>query len=191
MLACILVVVLTVLNLILYHKVFNVFYFDLGRGLTRELVTSFFIAIIEASLIMHFGKIALVIIGIILLLIGVLFAIKEIIATVKEGKEWYVNIKEKIEKRKADKAAGETVSNKPTTQEPIVAINNQQKDSDSISYIEPVTMLEGTSREVIKEKEEIKSETKSEFMFCPHCGEKISRTAKFCNYCGKSNTYNK
>ena len=26
-------------------------------------------------------------------------------------------------------------------------------------------------------------------MFCPFCGNKIERTAKFCNYCGKENAY--
>lgn len=28
-------------------------------------------------------------------------------------------------------------------------------------------------------------------MFCPHCGKKILRTARFCNFCGKQNNYNK
>lgn len=41
-----------------------------------------------------------------------------------------------------------------------------------------------------KEENESKGNV-NDTMFCPFCGEKISRKAKFCNYCGKENNYTK
>ena len=34
----IIVVALTVINLVLYHKIFHVLYFDLGKGLLKEII---------------------------------------------------------------------------------------------------------------------------------------------------------
>lgn len=42
------------------------------------------------------------------------------------------------------------------------------------------------------EEKTVKDELeKSKKMFCPYCGKQIFRTAKFCNFCGKANSYNK
>lgn len=41
-------------------------------------------------------------------------------------------------------------------------------------------------------KTEIQEEKKvKETIFCPYCGKQILRTAKFCNFCGKGNSYGK
>lgn len=50
------VIVLTVINLVIYHKVFQVLYFDLGKGLLKEIVVSVFLAIIELSVILWVFK---------------------------------------------------------------------------------------------------------------------------------------
>lgn len=48
-----------------------------------------------------------------------------------------------------------------------------------------------SSSSVAIEKEEHEVGNKSETIFCPFCGNKILRAAKFCNYCGKENNYRK
>lgn len=44
-------IALVVFNIVLYHKIFDVVYFDLGRGILKELFWAFLIAAIEAGLI--------------------------------------------------------------------------------------------------------------------------------------------
>lgn len=52
------IVVLMIINLVLYHKIFNVLYFDLGKGLLKELIGAFFAAALEmAAITMLFGKV--------------------------------------------------------------------------------------------------------------------------------------
>lgn len=41
------------------------------------------------------------------------------------------------------------------------------------------------------EIEKTEDVNKLESIFCPFCGNKILRTTKFCNYCGKENNYNR
>ncbi|MCI8377966.1 MAG: hypothetical protein HFH72_05515 [Lachnospiraceae bacterium] len=48
--------VLVVFNIVLYHKIFDVVYFDLGKGLLKEIVGSFIVASLEIGLIMYVGK---------------------------------------------------------------------------------------------------------------------------------------
>lgn len=47
---------LTVLNIILYHKIFDVLYFDLGKGLLKEILGAFIVAYLEMALIVYVGK---------------------------------------------------------------------------------------------------------------------------------------
>ncbi len=49
--AFILVVIFTVINLRIYHKIFHVVYFNMGQALFREIFWSFFIAMFEAGVI--------------------------------------------------------------------------------------------------------------------------------------------
>ena len=46
--------------------------------------------------------------------------------------------------------------------------------------------------EKVSNTEDLNSNKKvNDTMFCPYCGNKIERKAKFCNFCGKTNDYNK
>lgn len=47
---------LVVFNIFLYHKIFDVVYFDLGQGLLKEVVGAFLVAALEIGLIVSVGK---------------------------------------------------------------------------------------------------------------------------------------
>lgn len=49
-------VFLVIANIVLYHKIFNVIYFNLSSGLMKELVASIFVAIIEIAIVGAVGK---------------------------------------------------------------------------------------------------------------------------------------
>lgn len=66
----ILIIIFAFLVWIAYHKIFSVFYFDLGRGLIKETIISLSGGAVIAYLIMHFWFIGIPLI--ILVLYGVL-----------------------------------------------------------------------------------------------------------------------
>jgi uncharacterized membrane protein len=57
-----LIILFTIINLVIYHKCFRVVYFDLGKGIFREIFFSAFIAMFEAGLVVKFGKIIIAIV---------------------------------------------------------------------------------------------------------------------------------
>lgn len=57
-----------IFNLVIYHKIFKVYYFNLGRGLMKELIASIFFASIETAIALRIGKYVLIVIGIILVI---------------------------------------------------------------------------------------------------------------------------
>ncbi|MDO4332226.1 MAG: PsbP-related protein [Eubacteriales bacterium] len=59
----VLVIIFTVLNLVIYHKLFRVVYFNLGAGLLKELIVCFILALVEAGLVITFFASALSIVG--------------------------------------------------------------------------------------------------------------------------------
>ena len=58
--------------LVLYHKIFEVYYFDLGHGLLKELGVSFFLGIIMTGLTFHFWWLT----AIIIIIAGLVFKSK-------------------------------------------------------------------------------------------------------------------
>ena len=54
--------------------------------------------------------------------------------------------------------------------------------------MEKAKMEEGNSDLGSKDQKKV-SEEKDTYMFCTHCGKRILRTTKFCNFCGEKNTY--
>lgn len=52
----ILLCVLVIINWLVYHKLFRVVYFDLGRGLIKELVGCFLVAVLELVIILFAGE---------------------------------------------------------------------------------------------------------------------------------------
>lgn len=179
--ALILIAIFTVINLVLYHKVFDVYYFG-GQAMVKELVTAIFIAIIESALVVSFGGYILIIIGIIIVIVLIVKAVKK--HTESSGNVDSINKENKStvnvqSEKKAPIKENVTEVKKPTPVKPkenITPVKKEEKKAEK-----PVTKTEPTSSNT----------NKSDKMFCPYCGEKILRTAKFCNYCGKSNSYNK
>lgn len=45
-----------VVNLVIYHKIFNILYFNLGKELLKEVVGAYIVACIEAGLIIMVGE---------------------------------------------------------------------------------------------------------------------------------------
>lgn len=55
-LALILVVVFMIINLVIYHKIFTVTYFNLGKGCIQELFFAWFVAMLEMGFVVTIGK---------------------------------------------------------------------------------------------------------------------------------------
>ncbi|MBE5892219.1 MAG: hypothetical protein E7286_02435 [Lachnospiraceae bacterium] len=49
------ILILAVINWVIYHKIFRVLYFDLGKGLVKEFICCFLVAAVEAALIVYVG----------------------------------------------------------------------------------------------------------------------------------------
>lgn len=90
-------IALTILNFFLYHKIFDVLYFDLGKGLLKEIIGSYIVAVIEIAFITKIGKYLLNFVisllktglGLLVIIIGisiVVYVIYSIIKAVK-GKQ--------------------------------------------------------------------------------------------------------
>jgi hypothetical protein len=67
----ILVVVFTIINMVIYHKCFSVVYFDLGKGIMRELVFAVLIAWGETALVVKFGKIIVVVVIVVAVILSI------------------------------------------------------------------------------------------------------------------------
>lgn len=77
-----LVVIFTIINLRIYHKIFHVVYFDLGQGLFREIFYSALIALFEAGIVIKFFSGVIGVIGKILLLLLKVLLILAVIAII-------------------------------------------------------------------------------------------------------------
>jgi len=212
----ILVVFFMILNLVIYHKIFSVFYFDLGKGLLKELIGSFLLACLETGLVVKVGGYALIGIGIIL----VIAIIKKIVGKVSKKDD--SSSDDDIPSTENATTGNDEIQSKNTTESttesvcleeghddvvPVETALNYVKSNisqwskvEAIKYFRDAT---GTDLKTAKEyidplyepvsipkNEEVIVE-KKEKMFCPYCGKQILRTVKFCNFCGKSNSYDK
>ena len=155
----ILVPIFTVVNLVIYHKIFSVMYFDLSQGLFKELVTAFIIAIFESALLVYFAISILKVVIIIAIIIACIIAIIKIAAVVIEKKE---------EKNKTEFAEEQDVTSEMQEDESVFETKNASEN----------TSEENDNR---VNNENISANGKIK---CPWCGKEISATAKFCNYCG-------
>jgi len=77
-----LIVIFTIINLRIYHKIFHVVYFDLGQGLFREIFYSALIALFEAGIVIKFFSGVIGVIGKILLLLLKVLLILAVIAII-------------------------------------------------------------------------------------------------------------
>lgn len=172
---CVVVLFFTVLNLVLYHKFFDVYYFSLGHGLAKEIGASVLIAIVEAALLMYIGGYVLAILGIIIVIALIVKAIKKFTGG-SEG---------------TDAVQASAMSTNKTMEAKV----NEFKEtiSSNVQKVEKAIKTDTAvaTNNIEKKVRNDNAQNVPEDMYCPHCGKKISRSAKFCNFCGKANSYNK
>lgn len=165
MLLLIVIIVLMVINLFLYHKMFGVVYFDLGAGLVKEIGGAFFVALIEIALVQVIGKSLL---GGILSIVG--WIIKALIIVAVVTAAIYIVyrvvkiVRERMERKEDDIETDSSIKMKQTSD---TAKNNEYE---------------------MERQQSKKADTKNiqkVVGYCPYCGEKIAKNAMFCNFCGK------
>lgn len=84
-------IALTIVNFFLYHKIFDVVYFDLGKGLLKEIIGSYIVALIEITFITKIGKYLLKFVisllktglGLLVIIIGISIVVYVIYSIVK------------------------------------------------------------------------------------------------------------
>lgn len=76
--AGIILVALILINWWLYHKIFNVVYFNLGAGIWKELVGCFFVAAFELAFLMKIGQTLLKIVLVVALIAAAIIVVKVI-----------------------------------------------------------------------------------------------------------------
>lgn len=156
--------ILMIINLLIYHKIFRViFYFDLGKGIIKEIMCGYFAAAFEVAVVMMLGKYLLggifdflgsivsgilAVIGWILKLILIIAAVAIIISLVRKIIN---NIKNK-------KEGGEVTEGKTATK--------------PLSLLQKWNLPQG-----MKVKREVK--------FCAYCGKPMEKELAACSFCGK------
>lgn len=173
-------ILLAIINLIIYHKIFAVYYFDLGAGLKKEIFYAFFFALIEVGLIAKVGP--YILIG-----IGVIIAITIIVIVIKNTRA---------------KSSTDGVENNSGVDEKILNSNEKDCEPTLNNYSDAsIASQESTINRVISEesfqlgesntfdKNDYNLEINGLFKYCTHCGKQIKRGAKFCNFCGEQTAY--
>lgn len=201
----IVVLFLSVVNFVIYHKIFSVIYFDLGNGLLKEIIGCFLCAIFEAAIFMMVGPYVLVVLGIVLAIILIVKYINkkknETVSTNKVdnlhnvktndsdknyaqsvyGTENGLGDYKVVSDKTSQYSGGKNTSNSKTFQE-----------KEGMTWKNETGNFTGKVDTVYNQQENIKQSSKQDTrIFCPYCGEKILRTAKFCNFCGQTNSYGK
>ncbi len=178
-----LIIGFTIFNFIIYHKIFRVIYFDLKSALFKEFATCFFFAGIETALIMVIGPYILVGIIIIAIILGIVAFVKKLRSSSEEKEQETSNTQKNMDNHeKKSKAKKNNAPSADTIETPKYVQGNDEKQKRMTK-----------EADAVEDACEIQNKAKanSDKMFCPYCGEKILRTAKFCNFCGKSNSYKK
>ena len=162
------VLVLTVVNFIIYHKIFTVWYIgSISQSIFKELLWSMIIAGFETVLLIHFAgfiiHILIVIVAIVAALIAICAFVGELGNIKKYFSEHFPKKESTEEKNQAATQSRNTASKEKgfgTTEK-----NEEEKTTEAVK-MQPV-----------------------ESVFCTTCGNKISVRAKFCPKCGMENWY--
>lgn len=111
-----LIIIFTIINLKVYHKIFHVVYFNLGQGLFREILYSAIIAFFEAGIVIKLflgvigviGKVILLLLKLLLILavVAIIAGIIWKIIQVVQGKNGTENIFDNSRKRKKEEERG-------------------------------------------------------------------------------------
>lgn len=190
MIAFIGVTVLMVLNLVIYHKVFNVIYFDLGQGLLKEIVGAYILALVEASIIVAIGQSLLggiaSVLGWILKVVLILGAVVAAVCVIA----WIVKfIKEEMGEG-SDGAYGLKMLPGGRTQgENVQNAGNVHKGTGYCAYCgKPMACDAVFCGSCGKEKwvraNDYQRDNNMGMILCPDCGEMVSNKAKSCPNCG-------
>ncbi len=157
----IIALILTPILWVLYHKFFHVVYFgNLGNHILGEILACFFVSIFLTAIVYVLGGTVLA-----YLVMAVLFLLKWIlIIGVGIGVIFFVGKMVSLIGRKSNGNVDKDLHTKNTDEKNDV--------SQSLAAVNDAVDTPNT-----------------ETMFCVYCGKKISRAAKFCNFCGSANTY--
>ena len=177
-LAVIGIVIFMIINLVIYHKIFSVTYFNLANGCFTEIFFAWLVAMLEMGIILAVGKFILggilkflgfagKIIIIVLVISLVLFAVSKIVQLIK-GKDT----------EEADKANNDFIQNDEVNED-------EKEESEAIPLdVEVVTYDAGTeeSGAILEKQSNIR------MMVCTSCGKAINENDKFCYFCGNKIT---
>lgn len=211
----VILVVLIIINLILYHKMFRVYYFNFGFSLIAEIIGAALASVAEImlfSMLLNLVGTAVVAVGTVIL--WILLGALGIGAVYFMGKTIYRLIKNKkgTNSAKMEEGTEGTKAQKKSADDYKRKVRNIFKDKESPSaenpsYEEDTLENVGETYSKSEEKVQIKEEKfiqeepiilgqeqkgqKKGNMFCVYCGKEIPRNVKFCSYCGKANVYMK
>lgn len=213
--------VLVIVNIILYHKIFRVYYFDVGKGLINEFICAVIFAILEIALFMWLGSwIVSLIVGVVSLvgtvILWIVLGVLGIGAIYFGGKAIRKFIKQRQEKSD-DTKEGEYTEKREQFKK---TVNEYKEKAQNVFKRQPLSSDEETknrNEETSQKPEEVflkpdkegekeekqnheynlsaldslQEEQEAEMVFCVYCGKKISSEARFCSFCGKVNNYMK
>lgn len=190
MVAFIGVTVLMVINLVIYHKIFNVIYFDLGQGLLKEIVGAYILAVMEAGIIVYIGQSVLGgivnVLGWILKVVLILGAAIAAICLIV----WIVKlIKGKMEGDSDGAYELKMLPNGRTQRESMQNTGKAHKEVGYCAYCgKPIAGDAVTCSFCGKEKwvrtNDYQGEQPTGLIPCPDCGVMVSNKAKSCPNCG-------
>lgn len=171
----------TVINLVIYHKIFKVYYFNLGYGILKEIVAAGFVACIEIFLIFKVlvGLFSIVgglfsfvasLIGILLPIAGigiVVLVVKKIIDKRKENKQTDLNSTNETDTEKGEEheLLQSFICNSDTEKLESISKETEEENTEDIAFITEEWKPDNqTADECIKKE-----------IFCTQCGNKIKR----------------
>lgn len=163
---------LVVINIVIYHKLFDVIYFDLGHGLVKEVVVSMFVAAFELGAISLLGPYIVV--------IAVVIGIIALIVKHQKSKRVNENTSELLANMNS-MIKGSVASLKSEEGNPITDRQQQLQKKETISI--PASNPQKDT-EVLKSNAILKSN--DDMICCSNCGNQIPKKAKYCGYCGQA-----
>ncbi len=187
----IMLLVFTVINWVVYHKIFRVYYFgNAGQSIFKEIFGCSLVAVLEVAIVMTVGGVVLPIVFVVGAIVLVIYTIYKICNGIKSGND---DVTEEEPEQRAMENNEDVYEQKLSkgsnrlAQEPLQGVkqsDNQEKRVCSscgkvISYENKFCNFCGASISVKNEQ------TSSGKVICKSCGKEILSSAKFCNFCGK------
>lgn len=201
--------ILTPILWVLYHKIFHVIYFDLGRGIIKELLACFFLSIFIVAIVMGAGSVLLgaaggLLVGlfqIILFLLKWVLIIGAILGVISLIYKFITRNKETSENTETETTDTSIPPSEPANLTTTVETSRTVMPtvSDSIEPVQINTAIDNQNNQdyhltngivPIEQSSTTIDKPKPAMMYCKFCGKQIQRTQKFCNFCGKGTGIN-